>query len=77
MSDNIFLIYIEGEQQEDNLEIAWEALEAARVLYMRQEEFLKVSDVHLDLGTVALESGMSPNLFFSFRNSSMFGFLEI
>jgi nuclear autoantigenic sperm protein len=50
----------EGEEQgegEDNLEIAWEALEAARVLYVRQEEYLKLSDVHIDLGTVALESG--------------------
>lgn len=54
-----------GEEEEEeitNLQLAWEVLELAKIIYSRQAENsrevqLKLADVHLQLGEVSLESG--------------------
>lgn len=52
------------DENESNLELAWEMLDLARVLYEKQEgrEFkLKAAQCRLKLGEVSIESGKSFN----------------
>ena len=47
----------------DDLELAWENLDLARLIYAQQEgnEYaMQLAEVHLSLGDVSLESGTFP-----------------
>lgn len=51
----------EQEQEDDDMQIAWETLDAARILYLKRpdlknEDLLRVADIHLTLGDISLES---------------------
>ena len=50
----------EQDQQDDEFETAWDILDIARVIYEKSEDKetrLKLSDVHLCLGDVSVETG--------------------
>jgi HAT1-interacting factor 1 len=50
----------EIEEPTDDLELAWENLDVARLIFSKQSEkeyILQLADVHLSLGDVSLESG--------------------